>query len=254
MLSGVPNLAFSHRLHERLLDAEGRPHLRVRLPAARPHGRAPATPQCVPVNATRRRPRSRCSTSAPGYVQRSIHLFPKQGSRAPWQLRMNYLLDLRALRHGPLQDDAIRFSGRRRDAPPRTRASDGLSATPRDASASSASTHTSSRIGASAHSRIARSACSTIVPGGSPRAARAARRGPRRRGRSRLVGRRWRRRCTRRPRRRCGARPRSSPARARRRIRAARFRPLERSSPSPGRRSGGGCPASAQDRVCSVAA
>src|SRR5262245_27146602 len=39
-----------------------------------------------------------------GYVQRSIHKFPKQGSRAPWRLYQNYALDIIALRFGALQD------------------------------------------------------------------------------------------------------------------------------------------------------
>ena len=40
MLSGVPNLAMRLRLHQRLVDAQVRPDLRVRVPAAQPHGRA----------------------------------------------------------------------------------------------------------------------------------------------------------------------------------------------------------------------
>lgn len=45
-----------------------------------------------------------------GYVLRHLHELPKQGSEAPWNLRMNYPLDLRALRHGPVEDSAMRFS------------------------------------------------------------------------------------------------------------------------------------------------
>lgn len=41
---------------------------------------------------------------AAGYVQRSIHEFPKQGSRAPWRLRMNYLRDILTLRRGSVRD------------------------------------------------------------------------------------------------------------------------------------------------------
>ena len=40
MLSGVPNMAVGARLYKRLLDAEVRPHARVRLPPSQPHGRA----------------------------------------------------------------------------------------------------------------------------------------------------------------------------------------------------------------------
>jgi cation diffusion facilitator CzcD-associated flavoprotein CzcO len=47
---------------------------------------------------------------ASGYVQRSLHELPKQGSRAPWRLRMNYLRDVLTIRRGPIEDDALRFS------------------------------------------------------------------------------------------------------------------------------------------------
>ena len=45
-----------------------------------------------------------------GYVLRSLDQFPKQGSKAPWKLRQNYVLDRRAIRNGPLEDGAMRFS------------------------------------------------------------------------------------------------------------------------------------------------
>ena len=56
-----------------------------------------------------------------GYVSRSLHKLPKQGSEAPWRLRQNYAVDLRALRHGPVVDGAMQFStpaGRPSDARP----------------------------------------------------------------------------------------------------------------------------------------
>ena len=46
---------------------------------------------------------------AAGYVLRSVDDFPKQGSRAPWKLRMNYLRDVVTLRHGSLDDEAMSF-------------------------------------------------------------------------------------------------------------------------------------------------
>jgi cation diffusion facilitator CzcD-associated flavoprotein CzcO len=52
-----------------------------------------------------------------GYVQRSIHLLPRQGATAPWRLNQNYPLDVRLLRHGPLEDVGIEFSA----GPARTR-------------------------------------------------------------------------------------------------------------------------------------
>jgi monooxygenase len=47
---------------------------------------------------------------AAGYVQRSLHLFPKQGTRAPWRLRMNYLYDVIALRYGRIDDGTLAFA------------------------------------------------------------------------------------------------------------------------------------------------
>ena len=45
-----------------------------------------------------------------GYVLRSLDQLPKQGSKEPWKLRQNYLVDLRTMRCGPLEDGAMRFS------------------------------------------------------------------------------------------------------------------------------------------------
>jgi len=45
-----------------------------------------------------------------GYVQRSLHLLPKAGSRLPWKLRMNYLRDLLTIRRAPIEDGVLRFS------------------------------------------------------------------------------------------------------------------------------------------------
>ncbi len=42
---------------------------------------------------------------AAGYVLRAVDSFPKQGSVAPWRLRMNYFRDLPALRFGKLVDE-----------------------------------------------------------------------------------------------------------------------------------------------------
>jgi cation diffusion facilitator CzcD-associated flavoprotein CzcO len=45
-----------------------------------------------------------------GYVLRSVDQLPKQGSKEPWKLRMNYPIDLRALRFGSIEDGAMQFS------------------------------------------------------------------------------------------------------------------------------------------------
>jgi len=45
-----------------------------------------------------------------GYVERSLHLFPQQGSKPPWQLHQNYLRDLLSLRWSRVDDGVLVFS------------------------------------------------------------------------------------------------------------------------------------------------
>jgi monooxygenase len=49
----------------------------------------------------------------PGYFQRSMHLLPKSGSRAPWRLKQNYLFDMRTIRRGKVADEGLRFAKKR---------------------------------------------------------------------------------------------------------------------------------------------
>ena len=44
----------------------------------------------------------------PGYMQRMMHLFPKQGY-GPWCNTQNYRLDKRMIRKAPIEDDALVF-------------------------------------------------------------------------------------------------------------------------------------------------
>ncbi len=46
----------------------------------------------------------------PGYVLRSIDELPKQGSRTPWRLNQNYVLDVRLIRRGKVDDEGLRFA------------------------------------------------------------------------------------------------------------------------------------------------
>ena len=55
-------------------------------------------------------------------MQRSLDRLPKQGSREPWRLHQNYLLDSRMIRRGPLEDGALRFSRECRGGPSRVEA------------------------------------------------------------------------------------------------------------------------------------
>jgi monooxygenase len=45
-----------------------------------------------------------------GYVQRSVHEWPRQGSRLPWSLAMSYAQDVKNLRKGPVEDPALKFA------------------------------------------------------------------------------------------------------------------------------------------------
>jgi monooxygenase len=47
-----------------------------------------------------------------GYIKRSLDLFPRQGSKKPWKLYQNYLLDTVSLRFGSVDDSALEFSRR----------------------------------------------------------------------------------------------------------------------------------------------
>lgn len=47
-----------------------------------------------------------------GYVQRAAAHLPRQGSRKPWRIHQNYLLDLLSLKFSPLRDGALRFARR----------------------------------------------------------------------------------------------------------------------------------------------
>jgi cation diffusion facilitator CzcD-associated flavoprotein CzcO len=112
MLSGVPNFAFAFgytnsswtlkvdivcehlcRLLE-YMDAEG--HTRV----------VPGTPDPA-------MPKLPLMDLSSGYVQRGIAAFPHGGDRGPWTATMAYEQDVARLRHGPVTDPELRFSGAR---------------------------------------------------------------------------------------------------------------------------------------------
>jgi cation diffusion facilitator CzcD-associated flavoprotein CzcO len=48
-----------------------------------------------------------------GYMQRIMHLFPKQGDREPWVNPQNYRADRKLLRKAPIEDGVMRFTGTR---------------------------------------------------------------------------------------------------------------------------------------------
>jgi hypothetical protein len=50
-----------------------------------------------------------------GYMQRVMHLFPKQGDHDPWRNTQNFALDKKLIRKAPLEDGALVF-GKRAEA------------------------------------------------------------------------------------------------------------------------------------------
>ncbi|HEX7665774.1 MAG TPA: NAD(P)/FAD-dependent oxidoreductase, partial [Polyangiaceae bacterium] len=64
-----------------------------------------ATPYVEPGDESALRPLLDVSS---GYVMRALDQMPKQGSRAPWYIRQNYLLDFATMRLGRV-DDAMKF-------------------------------------------------------------------------------------------------------------------------------------------------
>ena len=75
------------RLHELVVDAEGRPRLRAPLPAARAHGRATATTRACPGQRRSDMETRPLLDFAAGYVQRSVDDLPRQGAarRGSWR-------------------------------------------------------------------------------------------------------------------------------------------------------------------------
>ncbi len=49
----------------------------------------------------------------PGYFRRVMDQLPKSGSRAPWRLKQNYLLDMRLIRYGKVDEKSLRFTKHR---------------------------------------------------------------------------------------------------------------------------------------------
>ena len=45
-----------------------------------------------------------------GYIQRKVHLLPRQGANAPWRNTQNYALDRKTIGKGPIEDGYLRFT------------------------------------------------------------------------------------------------------------------------------------------------
>jgi monooxygenase len=108
MLTGIPNLAFvfgytnaSWTLKADLISA----YVCRLLNYMDRHGYAQVMPRLNDAN-VQDLPLLGLSS---GYVQRALDRFPRQGSKLPWRLYQNYLLDMRMMRFSAIQDDALEF-------------------------------------------------------------------------------------------------------------------------------------------------
>jgi cation diffusion facilitator CzcD-associated flavoprotein CzcO len=74
------------------------------------HMRHRSLRQCTPINHDSLVTMRPLLNLTSGYIERSKHRFPKQGSEYPWQLRQSYLHDYRTLKMHGLEDGAMVFS------------------------------------------------------------------------------------------------------------------------------------------------
>ena len=77
------------------------------------HMKARGLRQCTPHNTDPTITETPWIDFSSGYVQRSLPLFPKQGSRAPWIAHQNYARDIMTLRYGKLDDGVMAFTNPR---------------------------------------------------------------------------------------------------------------------------------------------
>jgi cation diffusion facilitator CzcD-associated flavoprotein CzcO len=114
MLSGVPNFAFTvgYTNASWTLKADLVSEYVVRLLR---YLDARGYDWCVPTNDDPSVTAQPLLDFQAGYVLRSVHEFPRAGSRAPWRLGMSYAHDVVKLRYGRIDDGALRFA--RRPAP-----------------------------------------------------------------------------------------------------------------------------------------
>jgi monooxygenase len=109
MYSGVPNLAssFGYTNASWTLKCDLTSEYVCRLLN---HMKKTGTRQCTPLNTDSTITEQPWLEFTSGYLQRSLHLFPKQGSRVPWKVHQNYPKDIMMLRFGKLDDGVMRFA------------------------------------------------------------------------------------------------------------------------------------------------
>jgi len=108
MLGGLPNFVFTigYTNASWTLKADLVSEFAVRLLR---HMDVHGHRRCVPVNSGPKITERPLLDFQAGYVQRSVHEFPRSGSRRPWQLGMSYANDALLLRHGRIDDGTLQF-------------------------------------------------------------------------------------------------------------------------------------------------
>jgi monooxygenase len=109
MLSGIPNLAFEFGYTNAswTLRCDLISQLVCRLLA---HMDEHGYVSCAPRQADPSMSTEPFADFSSGYILRSIELFPKQGSKPPWRLHQNYLLDWFDSKARPIDDPGLEFS------------------------------------------------------------------------------------------------------------------------------------------------
>ncbi|ANW62294.1 flavin-containing monooxygenase [Mycolicibacterium tokaiense] len=112
MLSGVPNMVFTFGYTNASWTLKAdltSEYVAKLLNYMDTHGYDTVVPE-EPGEQVERRPFVDLSS---GYILRAIDRLPKSGSDAPWRLKQNYLVDLRVIRQGRVDDPALHFTKHR---------------------------------------------------------------------------------------------------------------------------------------------
>ncbi len=109
MFSGVPNLAssFGYTNASWTLRSDLTCEYVCRLLN---HMKKRGLKQCTPRNTDASMTEQPWVDFSSSYFARAVHLFPKQGSKAPWKLYQNYPKDIMQLRHGKVDDGVLQFA------------------------------------------------------------------------------------------------------------------------------------------------
>jgi monooxygenase len=109
MFSGVPNLAssFGYTNASWTLRCDLTCEYVCRLLN---HMKTHGLKQCTPSNNDPSMTAQPWVDFSSSYFARSVHLFPKQGSKAPWKLHQNYPKDILQLRYGKVDDGVMQFA------------------------------------------------------------------------------------------------------------------------------------------------